>query len=280
MKKGYEVLTAGCVLLFLCSPLLAASPAGDVKEGNRLYKQEHYDGALGKYNDAKAEMPDSDIVNYDVGAALFKKGDYQGAVDAFTRALATKDRKLEAGANYNIANSKYRLGNQMAGSDQSGAADLYRQALDYYKRAMELDRNDINAKYNHELVEKELKALLQRKQEQPDQGDKKKDGKDKDQKGKKGSSQEGSGKEKKETKKEENSSAMKQDSQEKTDDKEQEQMKKSGEEGKEKAAGEEGKEKKMSPEEARMLLDAYGADEAMQMKQAVSGRHETVLKDW
>ncbi|HDK81637.1 MAG TPA: tetratricopeptide repeat protein, partial [Nitrospirae bacterium] len=168
MNKIYSIIVISFSLLFLSSAVLASSAAKEVKEGNHLYKQKKYDDALGKYSSAKTELPDSDIINFNIGAAMYKKGDFQNAVEAFTRALVTEDKELEARANYNIANSKYSLANLKINTDPSGAASLYREALDYYKRAIELNQDDTEAKYNHELVEKKLKVLLDRLKNQPE----------------------------------------------------------------------------------------------------------------
>jgi tetratricopeptide (TPR) repeat protein len=163
-------LVALCtIVISVPSAALSASPAKAVKEGNRLYQLQKYDEAMQKYHQATEQSPESGIANFNLGDALFKKGKYKESVDAFIRALNTDDLKLEADAAYNIANAKYKLGNELSDSDLNSAAGLYRESLDYYKRAIELSDKDTDAKYNHELVEKELKLLLEKLKDQPQQ---------------------------------------------------------------------------------------------------------------
>jgi len=184
MKKMYSIITISFFLLVLPSSVLAASAAKDVKEGNKLYQQEKYDKAAEKYSQAKEESPDSEIIHFNLGAALYKKGQYKEAVEATTKALSTEDRELEAKAVYNLANSTYKLGSQLAASDLNSAIGMYREALDYYKRAIELDGSDKEAKYNHELVERKLKVLLDQlknQQQQQDHDQNREDGQDRQQ---------------------------------------------------------------------------------------------------
>lgn len=257
-------------LLFLPSSVSAASPAKEIREGNRLYEQEKYDDAIAKYHSAQTELPDSDIINFNMGTAMYKKGDFQNAVDAFTRALVTEDKELEARANYNIANSKYRLGNLMINTDLTGAVHYYREALDYYKRAIELDQDDTEAKYNHELVEKRLKVLLDKLKNQPEQKDQKQD--KQSQNSKEDQSQYSAGKDQEE-KEEKGQQAVQQqgDTGEET----------GKEDGKAAEIGPAEETERMSPEEARMLLEAYGQEEAGdRMKRYEGAYFPEVQKDW
>ena len=173
------ILFTFCLLLTANSSL--ASSTGDIREGNKLYKQEKYSEAADRYNQALKQSPDSDIAHFNLGDALYKKGQYKEAIDAFTKSLSTDNKVLEAKAIYNLANSKYKLGSQAADSDLNSAISMYREALDYYKRAMQMKAGDKDAKYNHELVEKKLKVLLDRAKNQQQNQDKNKD-KDQDKK--------------------------------------------------------------------------------------------------
>jgi Ca-activated chloride channel family protein len=164
-----------CALFFTLCPLrfaLCADAPASVKEGNNLYRQGKYDEALKYYNEAEAEESNSDVVSFNKGAAFYRKGDYQKAMEAFNKALLSDNPGIEEKAAYNIGNSKYRLGELKKNTDLASAVNFYRQALDYYKRAIELNQNNTDAKYNYEFVEKELKILLDKlkqKQEQEQQ---------------------------------------------------------------------------------------------------------------
>jgi tetratricopeptide (TPR) repeat protein len=275
-----------CLFSLICfgTNTFAASVAGDVREGNRLFEEKKIDEAIAKYSEAQEEAPDSDIVHYNLGAAHYKKGNYEEAIESFTRALSTDDRDLESKAAYNLANSKYRLGAMKAGSDMQGSASLYRESLDYYRRAMELNERDRDAKYNHEVVEKELKILMDRMKQQQEEDQEQNGNQDQ------GKEQEGEGKESR-------PESSQEEQQDKQQAKEQESQKGGSEETKEEEGpqvssqespqdnqqkGEEGdQEIEMSPEEARMLLESYGLEEAREeVNKQMRGRSRGVLKDW
>jgi Ca-activated chloride channel family protein len=278
MKKLIIYILFCLTLVIFSSNISASSVPGGVDEGNKLYEQGKYDEAVEKYSEARNESPDSDIANFNLGAARYKKGQYREAIEAFTRALNTEDREIEEKAVYNMANSKYQLGSGQAEKDLNTAVALYREALDYYKRAMEIDEDDRDAKYNHELVERQLKVLLDRlKNQPPGQQDK-----DQDKGDKKASQESGADREK------QGEEQQGQQQGQESDDRGNES---SGD--REEAAGEEGTEtegraensgegaREMSPEEARMMLEAYGQEEGREgMKKRGRRLYKGVFKDW
>ena len=250
--------TITCVLV-LTGKSFAVSASASVKKGNTLYHQGKYDEALKYYHEAEVEMPDSDLVNFNTGTALYRKGDYEKAIKAFSKALLSDNPDIEAKAAYNIGNSKFRLGKLKENTDLASAINLYREALDYYKRAIELNQDDTNAKYNHEFVEKELKVLL----------DKLKQQQEKDQKG----------------------------VQQNQEQKQQEQKQRGAEQGEEKQEQQKGEslkpaespkpqqhqQKEMSEEEARMILDRYNQQDRPlgNLNRGARKRYyPPVLKDW
>lgn len=257
-------------VVFITKMGFAASVSGSVKKGNDFYRKGQYDQALMHYNEAYVDAPDSDIVNFDIGAASYQKGDYEKAIEAFNKALVSDNPGIEEKAAYNIGNSKYRLGRLLKEKkDLGSAANLYRQALDYYKQAIELNPKNINAKYNHEFVERELKALLDKLKQQEEKP-------------------EGSGQKEKEEQKEQEEYAQPDASkEEQKEEGESEEQTAQGEEQKEEEAEgqklKEGEQKEMSEEEARMILERYNQEGQLldNMSLDSKARHYLpVLKDW
>ncbi|MBF0608979.1 MAG: hypothetical protein SFH39_03145 [Candidatus Magnetobacterium sp. LHC-1] len=120
---------------------------------------------------------DSDVQNFRLGAESYRKGDYAGAVDRYTKSLVSKDPTAEMRANYNIGNSKYMAGKKLEQNAPSDALSLYRQSLQYFKRAIELNEKDMDAKVNYELTDKKIRELSEKLKNQPKQ-DKKQDKQD------------------------------------------------------------------------------------------------------
>ncbi|OQX53589.1 MAG: hypothetical protein B5M48_03160 [Candidatus Omnitrophica bacterium 4484_213] len=259
------------IIFFKQSLCFAASAPASVKEGNSFYRQGKFDEALKYYNEAKVDMPDSDVVNFNMGAALYQKGDYEKAIKAFNKALLSDNPKIEEKAAYNIGNSKYRLGTLKKNTDLSSAVGLYREALDYYKRAIELNEKDINAKYNHEFVERELKILLDKLKRQSSSA---KGSEDKE-KQVEGRGQKAEGEEKKDEHKQREAARKDEEKEDKQKEQDIEQAK--GYEAEQEAEGE------MSEEEARMLLERYDQQDQSvgNMQRKARGRYyPPVLKDW
>jgi len=275
-----------CAMLFypipytLCTIRCYAAPgAKSVKMGNIMYKKGKFDEALKYYNKAKIASQ-SPVIDFDIGASLYKKKEYKKAIYVFNNALTASDANLESKINYNIANARYRMGKRSINTNPGEAIKFYRQALDYYKRSIELDSKNINAKYNHEFVERELKILLDKLKKQHSQ--KTSSGKNKENQNKSKASKakiSSSNQNKKQN-------ASKSQTEEKkahgitkkkaSVNKEQQLQSKAYKAGKENS-------KEMSKEEARMILDRYNQEEESPRNIDKNTRgvyYPPVLKDW
>jgi Ca-activated chloride channel family protein len=154
-------------------------PYHSAREASRLYDAGKYDDAIGKYNEALVDHPDSPLLHFNLGDATYKQGKYTDAVNAFQQVPAGDDDPARsARVAYNLGNAKYRLGEAAEGSDPKAALGLYAEALVAYRRAMGAAPDDLDAKFNHEFVEKkiaDLKKKLEEQQKQQDQQQQQKD---------------------------------------------------------------------------------------------------------
>lgn len=262
MKKYFFTIVFLSLIFFVPVFSYADSAGSRVSKANRLFRSSKLDDALKTYHEALAKQPESPVINFNIGDVLYKKKDYQGAVEAFSKALLSPDSKLEADANYNIGNCKYKMGKLKEPADLSGAVNLYREALDYYKRTIELDQTNKDARYNHELVEKQLKLLLDKIKQQPPQ-DKQSPQNDKEKKEATGENQEQNQPQKQADAKPAGEEA----------DKDSEQ----------KVSQEEENKDEMSEEEARMILERYNQGDLSSgdlNRPQRTGNYPQVLKDW
>lgn len=152
------LLAAACVLM-------GASwidPHATAREAARLYEKGEFEAATQKYNEALTDEPDSYLLQYNRGASLYRQDKYEDAAAAFGRAPAADPAEVA----YNAGNAKYRLGAAAAESDPQKALGLYAEALAAYRRAMGAAPDDVDAKFNHELVEKKLEELKKKLEEQ------------------------------------------------------------------------------------------------------------------
>jgi Ca-activated chloride channel family protein len=170
---------AALFLLFQALPAFA-SVRDDVKKGNLLYNTNKYAEAAKFYQEALAKEPSSGIAAFNLGLAKYRTNGYDASIEKFNNAIASGAAGLIPMADYNIGNAEYRIGAAAENSsDIKKAGEAYETALKFYKRSMDLNPSDKDAKFNYEFVEKKLKDLAEKYQFKKDE--KKKQDKDKKQ---------------------------------------------------------------------------------------------------
>lgn len=146
-----------------------ASIAGEVKKGNQLYQAGQYDQAVEKYDKALQHRPESDIINFDLGTAYYKKKEYPNAVSHLQKALLSDDPGLRFKASYNLGNALYYSGIAQEKTNVDLAISSLEQALTNYENVLKADVKDEDAKYNYDIVKKELARLKKKQQSQSQQ---------------------------------------------------------------------------------------------------------------
>ncbi len=298
-------LILALTVLVLCSPSAwAASKVADIKQGNLLYNQQKYAQALEKYNSALDKAPDSSIINFDAGTALYKKGEYDKAIGYFEKSLLSDDPQLQFKGHYNLGNSMYKFGIQKENTDLSSAIQSLEQSLSHYK-SLALHPQDEDAKFNEEFVKKELKRLEKKKEEQNKQKNKQdqtssnesknqQDQKEKSRSSEKEQPQSANASKKDEQNKQESSQEkvdQPQPDEKNKDDsararqRDQPSNDKEKKEAKENSSGfSSAQPGELSREEAKMLLENYSQNEEpkglLNLRLQKSGTVAPVLKDW
>jgi len=163
------LFTAAAMAVLSVSPLMSQPGRGKVRQGNRLYKEQKYDAAKNKYQDALLEDPNSPLIQFNVGDVTYQTKDYQKAMESFHKTLNVKDAAMQSMAYYNIGNALYRL-NKLPESIQA------------YQEALKLNPDDEDAKYNLEYVRNKLKQNSQPQQQNPENQQNQQDQKKEDQK--------------------------------------------------------------------------------------------------
>ena len=135
------VLLIGFGLAASAAPAQAAHP---LVEGNRLYAAGDFRGAVRIYQAALKRTPSDPALQSNLGAALYRMGDWKGAEEAFGRAQGAKDRAIAARAGHGRGNALFRQ-------------ERYREALDAYRTALEAQADDADARFNYELTLRKLR---------------------------------------------------------------------------------------------------------------------------
>jgi tetratricopeptide (TPR) repeat protein len=134
-------LAAGALLATGCGG--KSSTYTLVQNGNHAYSQGDAAKALNDYRQAQVQRPDLPVLNYNAGNALYQQGDYTRGITESQQATQNGDDALRAQAFYTIGADDYRQGK-------------LQDALDAYKNALRIDPSDTDAKYNVELIQRQL----------------------------------------------------------------------------------------------------------------------------
>ena len=147
-----------CILIFLLGSSAMAEREA-LERGLEAYKQQDWAEAESQFQEALKTDPGNAEIHYNMGAAQFKQENYEGALESLKKALLTNDVTLQQHTWYNTGNVHAKM-------------EKHKEAIDAYKKALELDSDDIDAKYNLELVRAKLKEQSE-KQEQEQQQEQK-----------------------------------------------------------------------------------------------------------
>jgi Ca-activated chloride channel family protein len=135
-------------------------PSSKAKEAQKLYTAEEYDQALSVFLDAQIDSPEDPILHYNIANTYYKMNNYEEASKNYqSAALAAKDIELEEKAYYNLGNCSYRMGK-------------LDEAIIWYKKALDLNPDDEDAKYNLEFVREEIKRRINQAKEQQEKQEK------------------------------------------------------------------------------------------------------------
>ena len=159
------------LLLFFPFLLLPFRLPSQLKEGNRQFKNGHYDDALKLYEDALIDTPYSSILQFNAGDAQYQMGDFPKAETSFMESAKSANPLLKGASHYNRGNALFY-------------ERKWADAIEAYKDSLRANPRDEDAKYNLGVA---LRALKNPPPPKSGQGQGKQDqkqgkgGKDKDQ---------------------------------------------------------------------------------------------------
>lgn len=215
-------------------------------EARQLYEEGNYKEAIRKYDHILREHPDWEEAHFGKGAALYKQEQLEEALREFELSLATKDPVRKATVFYNMANAFLKKGR-------------LEESLQFYKRALELNPRDFDAKHNFELV----RRMLQ--QNQQSQSQQKQNKKNQDQKEQQQNQSQKQQQKDQQQQRQEQSSRQEQEPQESQPQQQQSR-----------------REKEQSKKEAAQILDALKENEKNLMQERMKTKYSGIKKekDW
>lgn len=143
------------ILLTFLAFIVSASSLNDARKANEAFKNGDFETAAELYRKAIDESPDDARLHFNLGNALAKLGESEASVRAFETAKQLMENPHQKSmADYN------------AGTALS-EAEMYEEALAFYKNALRNNPGDSDTKHNYEMSIK--KQQEQEEQEQQDQ---------------------------------------------------------------------------------------------------------------
>jgi tetratricopeptide (TPR) repeat protein len=146
------------------------------QQGNKAYKQGDYEGALRHYAQGDAEnraggRPENPAFAFNAGSALYRQKKYTEAAEAYQQALkgpamkTQRDSAFATRAHYNLGNALYQKGAAADSTATDQAIGDVRDALAHYKKSLQLEPRNLDAKKNLESAQTLLQQLLKRQEQ-------------------------------------------------------------------------------------------------------------------
>jgi len=144
-----------------------ASPASAAK----AYERGNFTAAERDYMAAAQSNPKQPILEYNAGAAAYKAGEFPQAARAFQASvdasLSGNSKRLaeQEDAYYNLGNTLYREGQKTQQGNAEQTVQTWTQAVKAYDAALQLRAQDVDSKFNRDLVSRKLAELKKEQSE-------------------------------------------------------------------------------------------------------------------
>lgn len=286
MKLLLTVISA--ILVVSCSGAVAQSYRSTVNDGNDDYHAKQYDRAREKYKKAAVGEPERPESFFNSGNAAYRTDDVKAALAQYEKAgVRVKDKETLARTIYNAGNTFLNAAEKgvenpvlkQAAGEQAGNLQMegYKQAIEMYKKALKLDPDDQDARYNLTYARKKLEDLKKQDQNKDQKQDQKKDKQQKQKDDKQQDQQNKDKNKQEEQKKKDKQDQEKQQNQNQKNDEEKEKAKKDQQQ-----QPKPDKDQNMSKQQAEQILRALQRDEKelQKKKRQQQGSRVKVEKDW
>ena len=125
-------------------------------KGKKAYEEGHYDEARVYYEHVLKNRKKDDGAQFGLGVTAYQQKDMETAARALNNAMNSDDKSLASKAMYNLGNM-FRDQQKME------------ESLALYRKAIELDPTDEDAKVNYELLKQVLQQQEQQQQDKQNQ---------------------------------------------------------------------------------------------------------------
>lgn len=264
------LLLVGC---FFAANLFAQKEGRYVREGNKAYKNNDFDQAESAYRKGVEENAYSYEANFNLGNALYEKGEFESASSQYDLLRQPNlDKNQLAKVYHNLGNSFLKQEN-------------YQEAVQAFKEALRNNPSDADTRYNLVYAMKKLQEQ-QNNQDQQDQDQQNEDQQDQDQQNQDQENQDQQNQDQ-ENQDQENQDQQNQEQEGQNQEQQNQEQEGQNQEEQKQQQGQEGQENKskdqLSRAEAERILQALQLDEQqLHNKNKKKGKTKKVriVKDW
>ena len=125
-------------------------------EGITNYQNQNYEAAEKYYDSVLLTDTDNSQAHFGKGSSLFMQDDIKNAEIKFNESLSSSEDILKSKAFYNLGNISYKN-------------KKLKDALQFYRKALELNPNDDEARYNYEYIKYQKKPEEKKDEEKKDE---------------------------------------------------------------------------------------------------------------
>ncbi len=147
--KIWRWIVPAAIVLFAAAPAWA-SARRQVNQGVAAYERQDFKRAEQLFNQARESGQLPALVEYNLGCALLAQHQYLEAYRAFERAQPQAKGRLAGDVWYNLGYTSFYVG------IKTGTAERWTEAVEAFKRCLLLDPEDDDARYNLELILREI----------------------------------------------------------------------------------------------------------------------------
>lgn len=164
-----QIIGIGLLCVLSTTNAQAVSVGGCVRAGNEGYAQGDFKTAIEHYEQALIQEPESPLLHFNKGAALYQDGQSLEAIHHFHKALLTENKELQQKAHFNLGNALYQEGLRHVPEEIEAAIHLLEKALTQYTESLGLNPDDQDVQHNQAFVQQEIERLKLMQQQQQKQ---------------------------------------------------------------------------------------------------------------
>ena len=167
--------------------LSSSAPYAISSQGEEAFEAGNYLEASDIYSQLLEKDPDNPELLYNSGTTAYKNNLFEEAAGSLKKVLSSDNVELQKKAYYNLGNALYRQGEQTLQSNPKATVSHWEQALEAYQGAIALDSANLDAQFNHDLVNRRLEQLKKQQeskqqQQQSDESKNQENGQEQDRK--------------------------------------------------------------------------------------------------